>query len=52
MSRKDAPKQQTQPKKGKPVEIPVPTRAAFLRNLKKVAPPVRPSRRNGNSAKK
>lgn len=43
--------QKTQPKKGKPVEIPVPTRAAFLRNLKKVAPPVKPSRRHDNGAK-
>jgi hypothetical protein len=32
------PTQFTQPKKGEPVEIPVPTREAFLRDLEKVAP--------------
>ena len=32
------PTQFTQPKKGDPVEIPIPTRDAFLRNLAKVAP--------------
>jgi hypothetical protein len=37
------PTQMTQPKEGEPVEIPVPTREDFLRNLEKVAPP---SRRN------
>jgi hypothetical protein len=36
------PTQFTEPKKGEPVEIPIPTRDAFLRNLEKVAPP--PSR--------
>jgi hypothetical protein len=33
------PTQMTQPKTGKPLEIPIPTREAFLGNLKKVAPP-------------
>ncbi len=37
------PTQKTQPKKGKPVEIPVPTRDAFLRDIEKVAP--RPSKK-------
>lgn len=37
--------QKTRPAKGEPVEIPVPTREAFLRDLEKVAPPVPPSRR-------
>jgi hypothetical protein len=37
------PTQQTQPKKGKPVEIPVPKREDFLRDLKKVASPARES---------
>jgi hypothetical protein len=31
--------QETQPKKGKPVEIPVPTREEIMRDLAKVAPP-------------
>jgi hypothetical protein len=31
--------QPTQPKKGEPVEIPIPTREAVLRDLMKVAPP-------------
>jgi len=31
------PTQQTQPAKGKPVEIPVPTRDAVLRDLEKAA---------------
>lgn len=31
--------QQTQPKKGKPVEIPVPTRDEVLRDLAKLAKP-------------
>lgn len=35
----DEPTQPTQPKKGDPLEIPVPTREDFLRDLKKVAPP-------------
>ena len=32
----------TEPKKGDPVEIPIPTREAFLRDLERVAPPVAP----------
>jgi hypothetical protein len=32
--------QPTKPKKGEPVEIPIPTREAVLRDLMKVAPPV------------
>jgi hypothetical protein len=34
------PTQLTEPKNGEPLEIPIPTREAFLRNLEKVAPPV------------
>jgi hypothetical protein len=34
---KREPTQKTQPKKGKPVEIPVPKREDVLRDLKKVA---------------
>jgi hypothetical protein len=34
------PTQMTEPKNGDPLEIPIPTREAFLRNLEKVAPPV------------
>lgn len=33
------PTQFTEPKKGDPVEIPIPSREAFLRDLEKVAPP-------------
>ena len=33
------PTQFTEPKNGDPVEIPIPTREAFLRDLEKVAPP-------------
>jgi FAD/FMN-containing dehydrogenase len=33
------PTQFTEPKTGEPVEIPIPTRDAFLRGLEKVAPP-------------
>jgi len=36
------PTQFTDPKIGEPVEIPIPTRDAFLRNLAKVAPPILP----------
>jgi hypothetical protein len=32
------PTQMTQPKSGEPLEIPIPTREAFLRNLETVAP--------------
>ncbi len=32
------PTQMTEPKAGEPLEIPIPTREAFLRNLKKVVP--------------
>jgi hypothetical protein len=32
------PTQMTEPKTGEPLEIPIPTREAFLRNLEKVAP--------------
>jgi len=36
--------QKTQPKgKGEPVEIPIPTREAVIRDLMKVAPPVKQS---------
>lgn len=33
------PTQLTEPKNGEPLEIPIPTREAFLRNLERVAPP-------------
>lgn len=32
------PTQMTEPKAGEPLEIPIPTREAFLRNLERVAP--------------
>ena len=35
MAGTDQPKQMTRPKKGEPVEIPVPTRQSFIRNLNK-----------------
>ena len=38
------PTQMTQPTTGEPLEIPIPTREAFLRNLKKVAPTSKPDR--------
>ncbi len=38
--RRDEATQLTQPKEGEPVEIPIPTREAFLRDLAKVAPPM------------
>lgn len=34
---KQEPKQKTQPKKGKPVEVPVPRRDQVIRNLGKIA---------------
>jgi hypothetical protein len=37
------PTQMTRPKKGEPVEIPIPTREAFMRDLQKVAPRPQPS---------
>jgi hypothetical protein len=33
---RDKPIQKTKPKKGEPVEIPVPTRQSFIRNLNRV----------------
>ncbi len=36
------PMQMTNPKHGEPLEIPIPTREAFLRNLEKVAPKPEP----------
>ena len=39
MSGKKEPTQRTQPKKGEPVEIPVPKRKAWNRLLRKVAQP-------------
>lgn len=41
-SKKQEPKQPTQPKEGEPVEIPVPKRGDVLGDLAKVAPPVKP----------
>jgi hypothetical protein len=38
------PTQKTCPKKGEPMEIPVPTRDEFFRDLRKVAPPDKPQR--------
>lgn len=40
------PTQPTQPKKGKPIQIPVPKREDVLRNLRKVA---KPRLRNGKA---
>lgn len=37
----DKERQETQPKRGKPITIPVPKRGDFLANMEKVAPPVR-----------
>jgi len=43
------PTQPTQPKRGKPVEIPIPTREAVIRDLMKVASPVeRPVKGDGH----
>jgi hypothetical protein len=39
------PTQMTDPKDGEPLEIPIPSREGFLRNLEKVAPPVEPKER-------
>ena len=39
MADKREPTQHTQPKKGKPAEIPVPTRKQFFSDLKKAAKP-------------
>ncbi len=47
MARKASRKQVTQPKKGKPVEIPVPKREDFEKLLKKAAAKPEP-RRSGN----
>jgi hypothetical protein len=41
---KDEPTQPTEPKKGEPVEIPVPTRDQVLRDLAKASKPVDPKR--------
>jgi hypothetical protein len=41
MSEAKRPTQKTRPKKGKPVEIPVPKRNAFDKLLKKAAQPLR-----------
>ncbi len=47
--KEDTPKQMTQPKKGEPVEIPVPTRKEWLRSLEKVVPP---ANRTGDTAER
>jgi hypothetical protein len=44
MADKREPTQETQPKKGKPAQIPVPTRKDFLGNLRKVAKRAKPNR--------
>lgn len=36
----DEPTQPSQPERGEPVQIPVPERGEFFKNLNKVAPPV------------
>jgi hypothetical protein len=38
----DRPKQKTKPVKGKPVEIPIPTKRDVLRDLRAVAKPEKP----------
>jgi hypothetical protein len=38
------PTQKTQPKKGKPIEIPVPKVSTFRAAIRKVAQPVKPER--------
>jgi len=46
----DPPTQPTQPKgKGKPIEIPIPTREAVIRDLMKVAPRVEPDKPDDES---
>ncbi|HST33202.1 MAG TPA: hypothetical protein VLJ80_06735 [Solirubrobacteraceae bacterium] len=42
MTNKPAPTQQTQPKKGKPVEIPVPKVSTIRAAIRKVAQPDKP----------
>ena len=37
------PTQMTEPKSGEPLEIPIPSREAFLRNLERVAPKLHPA---------
>jgi hypothetical protein len=44
MADRSEPKQDTRPKKGKPVEIPVPKRSDVLRDLGKVARIPKPSK--------
>ena len=41
------PTQFTEPKQGDPVEIPIPTHEAFLRDLEKVAPPTKANAGDG-----
>jgi hypothetical protein len=40
----EQPTQKTQPKRGKPVEIPIPTREDVMRNLAKAAAPEKPKK--------
>ncbi len=42
---KQEPTQKTQPKRGKPVEIPVPTREDVMRDLAKAAAPEKPTKK-------
>jgi hypothetical protein len=42
-------KQRTRPVKGKPIEIPIPTREAVIRDLMKVAPRVEPDKPDDES---
>lgn len=43
--------QPTTPAEGEPVEIPIPTREEVLRDLAKVAKPLRPRRNGGKSGR-
>jgi hypothetical protein len=43
----DEPKQPTQPKKGEPVEIPVPTTEQVLRDFEKITKPVDAKKKRG-----
>jgi hypothetical protein len=43
MADSEQPTQKTQPKKGEPMDIPVPTRDEWERNMERVAPPPRPA---------
>ena len=44
----DEPTQKTHPKKGEPIEIPIPTREEVFRDLGKVAKPRKPPKKDGD----